>query len=90
MFKLDNKIPCLKLKLVWKNTIVMARLTILTPKELQTVYAIPQFSDEERDTYFSIDPQEKQNTGRVPYHPCKNTFHPSVRVFQGKETVFCV
>ncbi len=22
MFKLDNKIPCLKLKLVWKNTII--------------------------------------------------------------------
>jgi hypothetical protein len=36
------------------------RLTILTPKELQTVYALPQFTDEERDTYFSLDPREKQ------------------------------
>ena len=38
----------------------MARLTILTPKELQTVYALPQFTDEERDTYFSLDLREKQ------------------------------
>jgi hypothetical protein len=38
----------------------MAQLTILTPKELQTVYALPQFTDEERDTYFSLDPREKQ------------------------------
>ena len=38
----------------------MARLTILTPKKLQTVYALPQFTDEKRDTYFSLDLWEKQ------------------------------
>ena len=38
----------------------MARLTILTVKELHTLYGLPQFTDEERDIYFALDPLEKQ------------------------------
>jgi hypothetical protein len=45
----------------------MARLTILTVKELQTLtlYDLPQFSDEERDIYFALDPLEKQQLDQL-------------------------
>src|SRR5712691_95416 len=37
------------------------RLTILTPKEVQTLYGLPRFSAEERDIYFTLDSLEKQH-----------------------------
>ena len=36
------------------------RLTILTAKEIQAVYGLPRFTDEEREVYFVLDPLEKQ------------------------------
>jgi hypothetical protein len=66
----------------------MARLTILTPKELQTVYAIPQFSDEERDTYFSIDPQEKQALDEFRTIPAKTYFILQLGYFKAKKQFF--
>ena len=33
----------------------MARLTILTPQEIDTLYAIPTLDDEERSFLFSLD-----------------------------------
>ncbi len=41
------------------------RLTILTAKEIQTLYGLPQFTDEERDIYFSLDPLEKQQLDQL-------------------------
>jgi hypothetical protein len=66
----------------------MARLTILTPKELQTVYAIPQFSDEERDTYFSIDTQEKQTLDEFRTIPAKTYFILQLGYFKAKKQFF--
>jgi hypothetical protein len=66
----------------------MARLTILTPKELQTIYAIPQFSDEERDTYFSIDPQEKQTLDEFRTIPVKTHFILQLGYFKAKKQFF--
>ena len=66
----------------------MARLTILTPKELQTVYAIPQFSDEERDTYFSIDQQEKQALDEFRTIPAKTYFILQLGYFKAKKQFF--
>jgi 6-phosphogluconolactonase (cycloisomerase 2 family) len=34
------------------------RLTILTVKEIQALYGLPQFTDEERATYFALDPED--------------------------------
>ena len=33
----------------------MARLTILTPQEIDTLYAIPSLDDEDRSFLFSLD-----------------------------------
>lgn len=41
------------------------RLTILTAKEIQTLYGLQQFTDEERDVYFSLDPLEKQQLDQL-------------------------
>jgi Domain of unknown function (DUF4158) len=43
----------------------MARLTILTQKEIQALYDLPQFADEERDIYFTLDPLEKQQLNQL-------------------------
>jgi hypothetical protein len=43
----------------------MARLTILTPKELQALYGLPQFIDEEQDIYFALDSLEKQQLDQL-------------------------
>ena len=43
----------------------MARLTILTAKEIQALYSRPQLTEEERDTYFSLDLREKQVLDRI-------------------------
>jgi hypothetical protein len=37
----------------------MTRLAILTSKELQLVYGLPQFTDKEQALYFTLDPLEK-------------------------------
>jgi hypothetical protein len=41
------------------------RLTILTAKEIRAVYGFPQFTDEERDVYFALDPFEKQQLDKL-------------------------
>ncbi len=66
----------------------MARLTILTPKELQTVYALPQFTDEERDTYFSLDPREKQALDEFRTFTTKTYFILQLGYFKAKKLFF--
>jgi hypothetical protein len=66
----------------------MARLTILTPKELQTVYALPQFTDEERDTYFSLDPREKQALDEFGTFIAKMYFILQLGYFKAKKQFF--
>jgi hypothetical protein len=41
------------------------RLNILTAKEIQTLYGIPQFTPEERDTYFALDSLEKEQLKNI-------------------------
>ena len=66
----------------------MARLTILTPKELQTVYALPQFTDEERDTYFSLDHREKQALDEFRTFTTKTYFILQLGYFKAKKQFF--
>ncbi len=66
----------------------MARLTILTPKELQTVYALPQFTDEERNTYFSLDPREKQALDAFRTFAAKTYFILQLGYFKAKKQFF--
>jgi len=66
----------------------MARLIILTPKELQTVYALPQFSDEERDSHFSLDPREKQALDEFRTFTAKTYFILHLGYFKAKKQFF--
>ena len=43
------------------------RLNILTAKEWQALYGIPQFTLEERDAYFSLAPLEEKQWKRIRY-----------------------
>jgi hypothetical protein len=52
----------------------MARLTILTPKELQSIYGLPQFTDDERGLYFSLAPLEKQIVDEIRTYTAKTFF----------------
>jgi hypothetical protein len=63
----------------------MARLTIIPPKELQTVYARPQFMDEERDTHISLDPREKQAVDEFRTFTAKTYFILQLGYFKAKK-----
>ena len=43
------------------------RLNILTAKEIQALYGIPQFTPEERITYFTLDPLEEEQLKNIRY-----------------------
>src|SRR6266699_1271216 len=66
----------------------MARLTILTPKELQTLYSLPQFTDEERDAYFTLDPREKQALDAYRTFTAKTYFILQLGYFKAKKHFF--
>jgi hypothetical protein len=63
----------------------MARLTILTPKEIQAVYGIPQFTPEERDAYFALDPREKQALTGYRTFTAKTYFILQLGYFKAKK-----
>lgn len=66
----------------------MARLTILTPKELQAVYGRPQFTDEERGIYFELNPIEKQVMEEVRTYAAKIYFILQLGYFKAKKQFF--
>jgi len=66
----------------------MARLTILTPKELQAIYGIPQFTDDERGLYFSLDPLEKQSMDEIRTYTAKVFFILQLGYFKANKQFF--
>jgi len=66
----------------------MARLTILTAKELQAVYGLPQFTDEERDIYFELNPIEKQVMEELRTYVAKIYFILQLGYFKAKKQFF--
>lgn len=66
----------------------MARLTILTEKELQAVYGLPQFSDEERSLYFALAPLEKQQLEQVRNLTASVYFILQLGYFKAKKQFF--
>jgi hypothetical protein len=63
----------------------MARLTILTPKEIHTLYGLSQFTDEERDAYFALDPREKQAVKAFRTFTAKTYFILQLGYFKAKK-----
>lgn len=66
----------------------MARLTILTPKELQAFYGLPEFTEEERDTYFVLDQREKQAMNEYRTFTAKTYFILQLGYFKAKKQFF--
>src|SRR3954453_9476874 len=66
----------------------MARLKILTPKEIHAVYGIPEFTPEERDIYFSLDPREKQVVDSIRTFVAKVYFVLQLGYFKKKKQFF--
>src|SRR5258708_33803603 len=66
----------------------MARLTILTPKELQALYGLPQLTDEERDAYFTLDAREKQALQAYRTFTAKTYFILQLGYFKAKKQFF--
>src|SRR6266550_531447 len=64
------------------------RLTILTPKELQALYGLPQFTDEERNGYFTLDPREKQALQAYRTFTAKTYFILQLGYFKAKKQFF--
>lgn len=66
----------------------MARLTILTPKELQALYDLPQFTDEDRETYFVLEPIEKHAMELFRTYAAKTYFILQLGYFKAKKQFF--
>jgi Domain of unknown function (DUF4158) len=64
------------------------RLTILTAKETQALYGLPQFTDEERDVYFSVDPLEKQQLDQLRSITASVYFMLQLGYFKAKKQFF--
>jgi len=43
------------------------RLKILSAKEIQVLYEIPQFTPEEKTAYFALDPLEEEQLKNIRY-----------------------
>ena len=66
----------------------MARLDILTTKELQALYSLPHFDREERDMYFALDPLEKQTLDELRIPAAKICFILQLGYFKSKRQFF--
>jgi uncharacterized protein DUF4158 len=64
------------------------RLTILIAKEIQTLYGLPQFTDEERDTYFALDSLEKQQLDQLRNITASVYFILQLGYFKAKKQFF--
>src|SRR5205823_5941585 len=62
--------------------------TILTPKDLQAVYGLPQLTDEERQVYFTLDPQEKQTLNEYRTITARVYFILQLGYFKAKKQFF--
>jgi Domain of unknown function (DUF4158) len=64
------------------------RLTILTAKEIQTLYGLPQFTEEEREVYFTLDPLEKQQLDQLRNITAAVYFILQLGYFKAKKQFF--
>jgi TnpA family transposase len=64
------------------------RLTILTPKEIQALYGLPQFIDDERAVYFALDPPEKQQLDQLRNITAAVYFILQLGYFKAKKQFF--
>jgi hypothetical protein len=66
----------------------MARLTILTIKEIQALYDLPQFTEEERNAYFTLDAREKQQLDQLRNITAAVNFISQLGYFKAKKQFF--
>lgn len=66
----------------------MARLTILTAKEIHALYGLPQFTDEERDVFFTLEPLEKQQLDQLRNITASVYFILQLGYFKAKKQFF--
>ena len=64
------------------------RLTILTPKEIQALYGLPQFTDDEQAVYFALDPLEKQQLDQLRNITAAVYFILQLGYFKAKKQFF--
>src|SRR5689334_536527 len=70
------------------NSTQSKRLTILTAKEIQTLYGFPQFADEEREIYFSLGSLEKQQLDQLRNITASIYFILQIGYFKAKKQFF--
>ncbi|MCK5678536.1 MAG: DUF4158 domain-containing protein [Flavobacteriaceae bacterium] len=64
------------------------RIKILTDKEIQELYELPKFANEERFKYFSLNPSEKIELDRLYSIPSKIFFLLDLGYFKAKKMFF--
>lgn len=64
------------------------RLKILSAKEIQELYEIPQFTPEERNAYFALDPLEEEQRKNIRYTNAAVYFTLQLGYFKAKKQFF--
>jgi TnpA family transposase len=64
------------------------RLNILTAKEIQALYGIPEFTPEERIAYFTLDPLEEEQLKNIRYMNAAVYFILQLGYFKAKKQFF--
>ena len=64
------------------NTPQTRRLTILNTDEIEAIFGLPQFTDDERQVHFALSPNESEvvNAARMTETPCSRFPQTTVRI----------
>lgn len=66
------------------------RLTILSPDEVEAIYDIPRFTDEERDNFFTLTPPEEAVLTDLGTVASKVIFILQLGYFKARHRLFTV
>jgi hypothetical protein len=66
----------------------MARLTILTPKEIDSLFALPRFTQEEREVYLTLNSIEQAAMNEYRHSAVKIYFILQLGYFKARTQFF--
>jgi len=65
------------------------RLSILTASEVDDLYGLPHFTEDDRQLYFELSPAEREAVEGV-HHIGRRASRSSARLLQGEAAILCL
>ncbi len=64
------------------------RMAVLSDGKIKQVYGLPKFTDEQRNTYFALNPSEKQEVAKLRSLRIKSLFILQLGYFKANKMFF--